>query len=482
MHVKNRKKLLSQDLKKSTRDLRKLGLRALEKAIKAVKPKNLMKNSIKIENHLITIFGDKYFLDDFENIYIIGGGKATADMARYLLALLDKINYQNYRGVANIQEGLSLAKNFESDLFKLIRASHPLPNQKGVEGVKQMMKLIQISTPKDLIVCLISGGGSALLPMPRNGINLDDIKKVNSLLLESGASIHEINAIRKHLSAIKGGSLAKYVAQNSGAKLISLIISDVIGNDLDVIASGPTVPDSSTFKDALDVIRKYGLGNKIPKSVMDLLIEGDKKPELETPKKNDPCFQNVRNYLIGSIESSVKELKQFFKNKLFSVEYFSNEISGEAKKYGYKLYDLFKSQEKKILTSNNLKKFVLLGSGELTVTIKGDGIGGRNQEMLLSFIDLIKNKDLFIDFILIGANLDGIEGNSKAMGALVDKEIINKTNSLNLEPKSYLRVNDSNSFFKKVGGVIKTGPTVCIVNDLILLILKKSLNLQKDID
>ncbi|MFO8020766.1 MAG: DUF4147 domain-containing protein [Promethearchaeia archaeon] len=473
MNIKNRNTLISKRLKKSTLELREIGLNALEKAIDAVRPKNLMKDTLKIQDSTLWVVNDQYPLEDLENLYIIGGGKATANMAHYMEKVLKEHNYQNYKGVINTQEGLNTDRSSVSSKIKTNPASHPIPDEKGMKGVKEMMSLITESTKSDLIICLISGGGSSLLPLPVNGITLDDLKIVNSLLLDSGASIHEINALRKHISSIKGGNLAKYIYHESGAQVIALIISDVIGNDLDIIASGPTVPDNNKFNDALNVLKKYNLIQKIPHSVLQFVKKGTEDPEMETPKEGDKCFQNIHNYLIGSVESSVKTVKQYLNSISFDVECFSSEISGEAEDFGNQIYELLQTAAQKIMPNKNSDKKALIGSGELTVTIKGDGIGGRNQEMLLSFADYIKGKKLPVNFLVIGANLDGIEGNSKAMGALVDNRVIQMTRQLDLKTDLHLKENDSNTYFKKVKAEIITGPTGCNVNDLIFIILKK---------
>ena len=338
-----------------------------------------------------------------------------------------------------------------------------------------MLEFVKKSSKKDLIICLISGGGSALLPSPKAGISLRDLQEVNSLLLASGASIHEINAVRKHLSDFKGGNLAKALFNSSGATLISLIISDVVGNNLDSIASGPTVPDRTTFKDAIDILKKYSIHYKVPKSVINSLEQGLKNKSLENPKYNDPCFRNVHNYLIGSVKSAVQEIITYLKQD-FITNYFSDNIIGEARDFGRNLYSIISEQMNENDFENLQKSIALIGSGELTVTIKGVGIGGRNQEMLLSFLDFVNGKDFEDNFLVIGANLDGIEGNSKAMGSVVDNFTLKQIANRKLNTKEYLDNNDSNSFFKIINSEIITGPTGCNVNDLILILILKKID------
>ncbi|MFX1324531.1 MAG: glycerate kinase [Promethearchaeota archaeon] len=472
MHVINNSDLLLKDLDKEQLYLRKFALKLLETAIDAVKPSKLIEKSVKVQNNKLIIQRDEFDLRNFKKIYIIGGGKATAEMAFTLEKILLSINEIEYEGIINVPEGTPNNKLLKETNLTINYASHPIPNEGGLKGVISMLKMVEKSQKDDLIFCLISGGGSALLPLPKPGINLDDLKKVNSLLLASGASIQEINVIRKHISEIKGGNLAKKIFESSGATLISLIISDVVGDNLDSIASGPTVPDSSTFKDALDILDKYGIIDRIPISVRKSIQKGLINEEYENPKSNDIIFKSVHNFLIGSVKFAVDKIIKLAKEKSFVVDYFSNEIVGEANEYGRVIYNLIteKVKQKNYFKKNN--KIVLIGTGELTVTIIGDGIGGRNQEMLLGFLRFIEIQQIEYPFLVLGANLDGIEGNSEAMGAIVDNYVINQMNEKQISSHKYLDNNDSNTFFKLVNSEIITGPTGCNVNDLLLIMLK----------
>ncbi|MHA2181999.1 MAG: glycerate kinase type-2 family protein, partial [Promethearchaeota archaeon] len=332
--------------------------------------------------------------------------------------------------------------------------------------------IVETSDKNDLIISLISGGGSALLPLPKPGISLQDLQVTNSLLLASGASIHEINTIRKHMSDFKGGNLAKKLFNASKANLISIIISDVVGDNIDVIASGPSVPDTTTFNDAIEVLKKFNIYEKIPISVINHLEEGLIDNNLENPKLNNECFNNVHNYIIGSVKSAAEEAISLLEKKAFETECLPKEMVGEAGKFGKSLYYLISQKHKEIYTVNVTGKFALIGTGELTVTIKGKGIGGRNQEMLLSLLDYMKEKDIPYEFLIVGANLDGIEGNSEAMGALIDNMVLNKINKQDINLKNYLESNNSNKFFKVVKTEIVTGLTGCNVNDLLIVLLQ----------
>ncbi|MFX1419116.1 MAG: glycerate kinase [Promethearchaeota archaeon] len=475
MFVKNISQLLLKNLDKNRLALRKIGIQALEKAIFVVKPENIIEKSIKHLDNKLLIESDEYNLHNFNKLYIIGGGKATAEMALALEKILLKMKDIDYYGIINIPDNIDAVKLFKKSKISVNLASHPIPNENGFKGTKAMMEIVENSTKNDLIICLISGGGSALLPLPKQGIEIKDLQKINSLLLSSGASIHEINTLRKHISDFKGGNLAKKIYNSSGATIISLIISDVVGDDLDSIASGPTVPDRTTFKDALEIIEKYELINKIPNSIKEILVQGLSGNISENPKSDDLCFSNVHNYIIGSVKTAVQEVKSYLNKKQFKVEYFSNSIIGEAKEFGKSLHRILSKYIEDTLKREKIEKIALIGTGELTVTIKGEGIGGRNQEMLLSFLNTVKNKQFNSDFLIIAANLDGIEGNSEAMGALVDNYVLEQMILKNIDVEKYLLNNDSNKFFKEMGTETITGPTGCNVNDLILILI--SINL-----
>ncbi len=472
MVVKNLSQLTPKSLDKLTLELRKVGLEALEVAIKAVEPSKLIQNSVKAIDGKLNIQNDKFDLNKFSNIFLIGGGKASAQMSLALEKILNKQPKIKCEGFINIPEGQKIRNYSPSSKIRMNRASHPIPNENGLTGTKEMVKIVENATKNDLIICLISGGGSALLPLPKQGITLEDLQKVNSLLLASGASIQEINTIRKHLSDFKGGNLAKKVHNTSKATLITLIISDVVGNNLDSIASGPTVPDLTTYSQAYGVLKKYSLNDKVPSSVKKVIEKGLSDPRLENPKERDVCFTTIYNYLIGSVDLAVKEVSAYLKDFNFIIDYFTNEIVAKAVDFGKELHELISMKLKPYAKKLGKHKLALIGTGELTVTIKGKGVGGRNQEMLLSFLDNAKNKEINYKFLIVGANLDGIEGNSKAMGALIDNVSLNQINNEKIKTKSYLENNDSNSFFKLLKSEIITGPTGINVNDLLLILIE----------
>ncbi|KKN13798.1 hypothetical protein LCGC14_1002670 [marine sediment metagenome] len=473
LYIKNASQFLISDLNENQLYLRKIALEALEKSIEAVRPKNLIEKSIRIQSNKLLIHNDEYNLEKYKKVYIIGGGKAAAEMAFSLEKILHTIQVIIYEGIINIPKGTATLEQINTSRVSINYASHPIPDENGLKGVKFMMEIVEKSDQNDLIICLISGGGSALLPFPKKGISLRDLQNLNSLLLASGTSIHEINTIRKHISEFKGGNLARKIYSIGNTTLISLVISDVVGDNLDSIASGPTVADTTTFKDALRILKNYGILGDIPFSIRKVLENGAKNIELENPKPNDICFKSVHNYLIGSVKSAVIEITSFLKKHGFEITYFSDEITGEAQTFGKSLYNVISQKIESITLSEGNDKQALIGTGELTVTLKGKGKGGRNQEMLLSFLNYVKDKEINYDFLIIGCNLDGIEGNSEAMGALIDNYLLNQLNEKNINLKKFLDDNDSYSFFKTQKSELITGLTGCNVNDLILILTSR---------
>lgn len=472
MYIKNLSQLTPNNIKEESLALRKVGLNALEIGLSSVEPRKLIKNSVKIVKDKLIIRNDMYDLSTFREILVIGGGKASAQMALEIEELLKKYSKIKYKGLINILNSLTIKNHSASSKIRMNLASHPIPDESGLNGTKTMFSYIENTTKDDLIIFLLSGGGSALLPMPKQNVSLEDLQATNSLLIASGASIHEINTVRKHLSDFKGGNLAKKIYDISKATVITLIISDVVGNNLETIASGPTIPDLTTFRDTYSLLEKYQLLYKVPSSVKQLFETGMNDLTLNKPLDNPNYFKNVHNYLIGSVESSVNEISKYLKEFNFIVDYFSNEIIGEAAVFGKNLHNLISQKLLHFVEKSKNQKIALIGTGELTVTIKGKGVGGRNQEMLLNFINDIKDKNFDYNFLIIGVNLDGIEGNSKAMGALVDNVLLTQLNEKKIDLERYLNHNDSNSFFKMLNTEIITGTTGINVNDLLLLLIE----------
>lgn len=347
---------------------------------------------------------------------------------------------------------------------RIFEAGHPVPDENGIQGTEEIIKLLNDTDEKTLLVCLISGGGSALLVSPYENISLKDKQEITGLLLRAGADINELNTVRKHLSKVKGGRLAEIAYP---ARVISLIISDVIGDKLDVIASGPTSPDSTTYMEALSVIEKYGLTEKSPQSVLEVLRKGATGDIPETPKADSSIFYDIDNLIIGSNKKALETAKAKADSLELDAEIFSSEITGEAKEVAKEL-----AQKAISIKSSKVQKFkssvCLISGGETTVIVKGNGLGGRNMELALAFAFEIEGIE---GITLLSAGTDGTDGPTDAAGAIVDGQTLTKARSLGLDPQEYLNNNDSYNFFKEIDGLFITGPTGTNVMDIQIIIV-----------
>jgi hydroxypyruvate reductase len=344
----------------------------------------------------------------------------------------------------------------------VFEASHPIPDEKGILATSRLIELISDSQPDDLIIFLVSGGGSALLVSPVRGISLGDIQELTSLLLSSGATIYDINALRKHLSKVKGGGLARFAAP---AQVATLILSDVVGDPLDVIASGPTVPDSTTYEDAWEVLEKYDIVGITPSEITDHLKRGLSGELPETPKPGDPIFERVQNVVIGSnmlaCQSAVRQATEEGFNSLILTTW----LEGEASQAGGFLAAVLQQ----IASSGHPvpRPACIVVGGETTVTIQGGGLGGRNQEIALSAVSELESLQ---DVALITLATDGGDGPTDAAGAVATGNTLQRARSMGLDPEDYLNRNDSYHFFDQLDDLIRTGPTLTNVNDIAILI------------
>jgi hydroxypyruvate reductase len=363
------------------------------------------------------------------------------------------------KGVITTKYGhlLSLKKT------EIIEAGHPIPDQNGYEGAKRIQGLLKESGPKDLVIFLLSGGGSALLPFPAEGIGLKEKQEVTQLLLDCGADIKEINTIRKHISQMKGGWLARWAYPST---VIGFILSDVVGDQLDVIGSGPSVPDPSTFDEAWEILKKYDLLNEISPSIQKHLRLGKEGGKKETPKPGDVVFERVYNSLIGSnilaLRAAEKEATSLGLNTLV----LSSSIVGETREAAR----FHTAIAKEVVSSGNPipKPACILSGGETTVTIKGNGLGGRNQEFVLAGaleINGIKK------VVLLSGGTDGTDGPTDATGAMADHTTVQRAKSMGLDPKAHLENNDAYPFFQKLGDLLITGPTHTNVMDVRILLV-----------
>jgi len=451
--IKNKNKILENSTTSTDRKVRDAILLAFESALLSSNPYQLIIDNVSVSDSILTVGSKQFDLNKFENIIVIGGGKASGPMTQALENLLeDRITH----GIVNILTGTSV--NYPTKKIHLNEAGHPIPTENGMSGAKKMLELAENTCREDLIICLISGGGSAMMALPKEGITLNDKRTVTQLLLRSGATINELNAVRKHLSDFKGGWLAK---RAQPATLISLILSDVVGDPLDTISSGPTAPDQTTYQDVADIFYKYKLSEKIPGSIKKILEMGLDGKIPETPKSDDSVFDKVHNIVLGNNRLACLAAKKKLTELGFNTLFLTSHMEGEAKDIGIFLGAI----AKEIFSSGNpiTRPAAVIVGGETTVTVKGKGLGGRNQEIVLSAASKISKME---GVAIASIGTDGIDGPTDAAGAIIDGKSLLRAQKSGLNNKKMLNDNDSYNFFSKIGDLIITGPTGSNVNDL----------------
>lgn len=422
---------------------RKDALDILSAAVDAVQPSRVM-NDVFCRKQLI--FASEIIdLSTFDNIYVIGFGKASVGMAQ---AVSNAVNVT--KGVIVTNDPSAIITNHS---IEIIIGGHPVPNECSICGTEKILDLLGECSQNDCVIVLISGGGSSLLCKPR--VNLDDLKKTINILLRSGVSIDEMNVIRKHLSFVKGGQLPQYTK----AVIVSLIISDIVHDPITSIASGPTFPDSSTFSDARDVLKKYKLWTKVPAKVRTIITEGIAGRISETPKENNPGFDMVFNFIIAKNERACQSAIKKAKELGYDAKLMTTSLTGESRIIGK---DLINRVRKRL----NNKKTVIITGGETTVTVIGDGIGGRNQEFVLSCVEEISGNEL----VVASLATDGIDGNSNAAGAIADGYTLARAQEKMLNPSQFLKQNNSNIFFQALNDAFLTGSTGTNVMDIQIII------------
>jgi glycerate 2-kinase len=439
--------------------MRKDALDIFWAGVQAVEPKAAVKQFCRREGNRLLVQDKAYDLTAFKDIYVIGAGKAGAPMAQ---ALEETLGERISGGLINVKYG-HLAK---LSWVRLIEASHPLPDQAGLEGTRAIMDLASRAKDGDLVLCLISGGGSALLPLPAEGLTLQDKQDATKTLLACGATIHEINSLRKHISAVKGGALARAVYP---ATLITLILSDVVGDDLDVIASGPTVPDSSTFGDCVDILDRYGIREKVPEAVLSHLKKGVEGAVPESPKPGDPVFARTQTAIVGNNLACVMAAEKKARDLGYHSLVLSTMIEGETREVAC----VHAGIAKEILKSGYplLPPACVLSGGETTVTITGNGLGGRNQEFVLSAAISLNGQQ---QVVVLSAGTDGTDGPTDAAGAVGDSQTVQRAQASGLNPLEFLFNNDAYHFFERLEDLVKTGPTNTNVMDLRILLVVQS--------
>ena len=439
--------------------IRKDAVQIFYKGLEPIEPRAAVKRNCRVAGDTLYIAESAYDLSKIRNIYVVGTGKASAPMAA---AIEDILGSRITKGIVNVKyEHVAQLSN-----IALVEAGHPVPDENGQTGAQSILDLTNDAGEQDLVICLISGGGSALLPLPYQGLTLKDKQDTTNVLLACGATIHEINAIRKHLSAVKGGQLARAAHP---ATIVSLMLSDVIGDDLDVIASGPTVPDSSTFRDCMDLFTKYGILGKLPKNVIDHIESGISGNVPETPKSGDPVFEKTQNLVIGSNIDAIMAANKEADSLGYNTLVLSSMIEGETKEVAL----VHGAMAREALKTGHPipSPACILSGGETTVTIKGNGLGGRNQEFALAAaLDIAGHENI----VVLSGGTDGNDGPTDAAGAISDTHTLKRAEELNLSPTQFLENNDSYHFFEKLDDLLKTGPTNTNVMDVrIMLIVKR---------
>jgi hydroxypyruvate reductase len=439
-------------------NFRNIVVKVVESAIRSVQPENAVKKFCFRDAGVLCIGDKRYSLEDISNVYVVAVGKASLSMAKAAVEILGD----------QFKEGVVITKHVDPQLLSLLPAtlrvmqgSHPVPDQRSVDAAVELNNLLMKATPRDLVLCLISGGGSSLVTLPVEGVSLDELQLLTRALLACGAEIGEINALRKHLDRVKGGGLIRMA---HGVPVASLILSDVIGNPLDVIASGPTVADSTTYEDTLRILEKYRLSDKIPASIFNYLTGGSRGEQVETLKPGDPLFAQVQNEIIASnlqaASAAVGEARELGLNSLLLTTY----LKGEASQVGEMLAGVLRQV---CATGEPVQRpACIVAGGETTVTLKGNGIGGRNLEVALGAVRELSGLE---NILMVTFATDGEDGPSQAAGAAVTGKTLERGISAGLHLDGCLLTNDSLAYFQALGDVWITGPTGTNVNDLTFL-------------
>uniref|UniRef100_UPI0040264E24 glycerate kinase type-2 family protein n=2 Tax=Candidatus Tripitaka californicus TaxID=3367616 RepID=UPI0040264E24 len=486
---------------KPTSELRGQALEIFYHALGAVDPARLVRERVGRGTlqraPTLKIDSKSYALKEFNGVYAVGFGKASAPMAQALEEILGE---WLKGGIVVVKEGHALPLK----KIKVLESGHPVPDRRSQEAAMSLLDwantevqrvnppeaervqgLRALQTKRALVFCLVTGGGSALLCAPPGDISLEEVKTATSLLLASGAEIKEVNTVRKHLSLIHGGRLARALYP---AVVINLVVSDVVGDVLDMVSSGPTLPDPSTYKGALEIVSKYGLAKRLPERVYEYLKRGVSGEVEETPKEGDVCFQDVHTFLLGSNMRALEAAKEKAIELGYNTRILGSSFTGEAREVAR----VFSSRAREcregdnppsgpalvaehqgysigalppMLNRSGSGPACLLAGGETTVTIRGNGKGGRNQEFALASAMEIEGLE---GVVILSGGTDGNDGPTEAAGAVVDGTTCRRARAHGMEPEDFLMRNDSHTFFCRLGDHIITGPTRTNVMDIML--------------
>jgi hydroxypyruvate reductase len=425
--------------------------------LKSADPFAAVRQHVDINQERLIVAGRNYDLAGIRRILLVGCGKAAARMA---LALEQILGSRISAGVVVVKygHGVTLQRS------KVVEAGHPIPDQAGVDGARHVYDLVANATAMDLIFMVISGGGSALLPLPVEGLSLADKQHTTEVLLSSGARIQEVNALRKHLSKLKGGRLAKLA---DPAQVIALILSDVVGDELDAIASGPTVPDRTTFQDCLEILRRHCLEGKVVPAVLTYLQRGARGEVGETAKPGEEVFNQVQNVIVGSNRLALAAAHGRAQALGYRTHLLSSAIEGESRNVATSHIACLKEMLRYRPSAD--KPICLISGGETTVTIRGGGSGGRNQEFALAASIAAAGLE---NMVVLSAGTDGTDGPTEAAGGIIDGATVSRGAALGLDAGEFLARNDSYHFLRATRDLLITGPTFTNVMDLQIILAK----------
>jgi glycerate 2-kinase len=433
-----------------------------------VDPLKMMQRVLRLEGETLWCATEQESLSldlrRFERILVLGAGKASARMA---LGLESVLGERIAGGVVAVKEGYLEKLNH----IRLVEAAHPVPDERSVQAAAELLEVARGAGPADLVLVLVSGGGSAILTAPYTDgshlLGLADKQAVTRALLSCGADIQEVNCVRKHLSAIKGGRLARAIAP---ARCLSLVLSDVVGDDLDAIASGLTVPDRTTWADAWAIVERHGLAGKLPIAVENLLRAGMDGQVADTPKPGEPAQEQVHNVLIGTNFQALLAARDRARDLGYQCLILTPYLTGEARE----MSRLFLGMARSISAHGQplARPTCIIAGGETTVTLRGTGKGGRNQEMALAYLaGLARSSENAEEALFLAASTDGSDGPTSAAGAFASLAILEAARDEGLDPFAHLANNDSFHFFEKLGGLLVTGPTNTNVCDMAVLLI-----------
>lgn len=424
--------------------------------LEAAAPQRALQRVMRLQKNVLRIVGKTYDLNQVGKLFVIGFGKAGGSMASAVEDLLG----------SRIDEELILVKAGHQTPLKqgvCLEGAHPVLEEVNLRNTSQLLALLETAQEGDLVLCLISGGGSALLERPAQGLSLEDLRHTTEVLLRAGAPIQDINTIRKHLSEVKGGQLLRHLG---GAQVVSLILSDIVGSPLDQIASGPTVADPTIFQDALGVVDRLSLRDQLPAAVVGHLVNGSLGLVPETPKPGDVRWDRVQNVVVADNAQACDAAELRARALGYRTILWSTQLQGEVRTLAREWAQLARTTVHH--HQGRPGPTCILAGGEPTVTVTGTGLGGRNQELALAVALELQDS---LDYVFLSAGTDGTDGPTDAAGAIADTGTLFRAQALGLDAGAFLANNDSHRFFRLLDDLVVTGPTLTNVNDLMVLII-----------